>query len=65
MRRQSRGLSALQKLIVATGRLTGNTRHIDLLRFCSKLWMPMGKRIVLIGGGLFAVAMIEIVTAPQ
>ncbi len=55
----TRGLSALQKLIVATGRLTGITRHIDLLRFGSKFWMPMGKRIVLVGGGLVGLELAE------
>ena len=55
----TRGLSVLQKAMVGAGRLTGITRRVDLLRTLSKFWMPLGKRIVLIGGGLVGLELAE------
>ena len=33
----------------------GITRNIDMIRKMSKLWMPLGKRTVIVGGGLVGV----------
>jgi 2,4-dienoyl-CoA reductase (NADPH2) len=55
----SRGLSVLQRLMVTMGRLLGITRNTSLLRKMSKMYMPLGKRVVLIGGGLVGLELAE------
>ncbi len=55
----SRGLSALQRLMVWAAGLLGITRNTNLLRSMSKIYMPLGKRIVLIGGGLVGLELAE------
>jgi 2,4-dienoyl-CoA reductase (NADPH2) len=55
----SRGLSLLQRLMVRAAGLLGITRNTNLLRSMSKIYMPLGKRIVLIGGGLVGLELAE------
>ncbi|MCP5090257.1 MAG: FAD-dependent oxidoreductase [Gammaproteobacteria bacterium] len=55
----SRGLSLLQRLMVWGAGLLGITRNTNLLRSMSKIYMPLGKRIVLIGGGLVGLELAE------
>ena len=54
-----RGLKLYQRAMVATGRLLGITRRTRLLRSMSKLYMPLGSRVVLIGGGLVGLELAE------
>ena len=54
-----RGLGFGQRLLVRVGRTLGLTRRVDLLRRMSKLWMPLGRRIVLVGGGLVGLELAE------
>ncbi len=54
-----RGFPWHKRLMVSAARLTGITRNIDWLRTLSHVWMPLGKRIVLVGGGLVGVELAE------
>ena len=45
-------LSFFQRILVGMGRLVGATRDPAAVRKFSKLWMPMGKRVTIIGGSL-------------
>jgi 2,4-dienoyl-CoA reductase (NADPH2) len=45
-------LSLIQQLIIKVGRATQLLRNISALRFLSKIWMPIAKNIVVIGGDL-------------
>jgi 2,4-dienoyl-CoA reductase (NADPH2) len=55
----ARKLSHWQRLVVLTGRLTQLLRSITALRLLSRLWMPLSKRVVLIGGGLVGLELAE------
>ena len=55
----SRKLSALQRLLLASGRLLGLLRSVALMRTLSRLWMPVNKRVVIIGGGLVGLELAE------
>ncbi|MDH3336209.1 MAG: FAD-dependent oxidoreductase [Gammaproteobacteria bacterium] len=55
----SRGLSLLQRFLVWSAGVLGITRNIELLRRMSKFYMPLGKRVVLIGGGLVGLELAE------
>jgi pyruvate/2-oxoglutarate dehydrogenase complex dihydrolipoamide dehydrogenase (E3) component len=48
-----------QRAIVALGSVTRLTRDIDRVRRLTKLWMPIGKRVVILGGGLVGVELAE------
>jgi 2,4-dienoyl-CoA reductase-like NADH-dependent reductase (Old Yellow Enzyme family) len=52
-------LSAVQRLIMRTGRRLGLARRRDLARNLSRWWMPLGKRIVILGGGLVGLELAE------
>jgi 2,4-dienoyl-CoA reductase (NADPH2) len=52
-------LNLFQRLVVTMGRLSQLLRSISALRVLSKLWMPLSKRIVLIGGGLVGLELAE------
>jgi len=60
------GLGALEskvdrftRILLAGAALSRMTSNMDLVRQLSKIWMPLGKRIVFIGGGLVAVELAE------
>lgn len=55
----SRSLSSLGKLVVTTGRSLGLLNSADRIRSLSKTWMPVGKRVVVIGGGLVGLELAE------
>lgn len=52
-------LSVLQRLILNTGRLSQMLRNISMMRLLSKLWMPIAKEVVIIGGGLVGLELAE------
>jgi 2,4-dienoyl-CoA reductase-like NADH-dependent reductase (Old Yellow Enzyme family)/NADPH-dependent 2,4-dienoyl-CoA reductase/sulfur reductase-like enzyme len=52
-------LSLTSRLAVRAGRLTGVTNSPSKLRQASKAYMPMGKRIAVIGGGLVGAELAE------
>jgi len=45
--------------MVNSGRIFGLLGSITLVRVLSKVWMPVGKRVVLIGGGLVGLELAE------
>lgn len=47
------------RLAVRVGSLTGASRNIDLIREATRAWMPLGKRIVIIGGELVGLELAE------
>ncbi len=55
----NRSLSTFGKVIVATGRTIGLLNSVDRIRSLSKSWMPVGKRVVVIGGGLVGLELAE------
>jgi NADPH-dependent 2,4-dienoyl-CoA reductase/sulfur reductase-like enzyme len=55
----NRSLSAFGKVIVASGRAIGLLNSVDRIRSLSKTWMPVGKRVVVIGGGLVGLELAE------
>jgi 2,4-dienoyl-CoA reductase (NADPH2) len=52
-------LSLLQRGIVGVGGLLGVADHISRARALTRRWMPMGKRVAIIGGGLVGVELAE------
>jgi 2,4-dienoyl-CoA reductase (NADPH2) len=46
-------------LAMRMGRLTGITGRLEALRFGSKYWMPIGKRVVILGGELVGLELAE------
>ena len=52
-------LSLLQQLILNIGRASQLLRNISALRFLSKIWMPISKNIVVIGGDLVGLELAE------
>jgi 2,4-dienoyl-CoA reductase (NADPH2) len=52
-------MSALGKLAVGVGRLTGITNDPAKLREASRLYMPLGKRVTIVGGGLVGAELAE------
>jgi 2,4-dienoyl-CoA reductase (NADPH2) len=52
-------LPALQRLLLHAGRWSQLLRHIGLMRLLSKVWMPLSKDIVIIGGGLVGLELAE------
>ena len=51
--------SAFTRLAMKLGRLTGATGKLGLLRTGSKYWMPLGKKVVIIGGELVGLELAE------
>jgi len=45
-------LSLTQRTMMKAGSLSGATNSRDALKGLSKLWMPLGKQVVIVGGGL-------------
>jgi 2,4-dienoyl-CoA reductase-like NADH-dependent reductase (Old Yellow Enzyme family)/NADPH-dependent 2,4-dienoyl-CoA reductase/sulfur reductase-like enzyme len=52
-------LSVPQQLILRAGRLSQLLRNIGLMRVLSKLWMPITRDVVVIGGGLVGLELAE------
>ena len=52
-------LSLAQRTLMKAGSLTGATNSTDAIKQLSKLWMPLGKRVVIIGGGLVGLELAE------
>lgn len=52
-------MSALGKLAVGVGRLTGITEDPAKLREASRLYMPLGRRVTIVGGGLVGAELAE------
>ncbi len=55
----ARKLTLFQRLVLKMGQFSQLLRSISALRFLSKLWMPLSKRIVLVGGGLVGLELAE------
>ncbi len=55
----ARKLSLLQRLMMGAGKLLGITRSGALIRRFSHWWMPLGRRVVIAGGGLVGVELAE------
>ncbi|MFA7602073.1 MAG: FAD-dependent oxidoreductase [Novosphingobium sp.] len=51
--------SLVQRVAIGTARAVGMTRSVDLVRRASKLWMPIGDRVVIIGGELVGLELAE------
>ncbi len=51
--------SLAQRVAIGTARAVGMTRNPDLVRKASKLWMPVGDRVVIIGGELVGLELAE------
>ncbi len=54
-----RRLPFTKRLVVGAGRALGFLSSMDKVRNWSKRWMPIGKRVVVLGGGLVGVEMAE------
>lgn len=52
-------LSITQRTMMKAGSLSGATNSRDALQGLSKLWMPLGKNVVIIGGGLVGLELAE------
>jgi 2,4-dienoyl-CoA reductase-like NADH-dependent reductase (Old Yellow Enzyme family)/thioredoxin reductase len=52
-------LNLLQRFMMFCGGLLGITRSGELIRRLSHFWMPVGKRVAVIGGGLVGVELAE------
>ena len=55
----ARKLNFFQRLVVKMGQISQLLRSISALRVLSRFWMPLSKRIVLIGGGLVGLELAE------
>lgn len=55
----SKKLSLVGRLAVRAGRATGITGRPGLLREASKAYMPLGKQVVVVGGGLVGLELAE------
>lgn len=52
-------LGLISRLMVKIGQALGATRSIALVRAFSHLWMPVGERVVIVGGGLVGIELAE------
>ena len=52
-------LSLFQQLILKIGRISQLLRNVAVLRFLSKVWMPISKKIIIIGGDLVGLELAE------
>ncbi len=55
----ARKLSMLERVAVRAGRAVGLTSSPTRLREASRAWMPVGRRVVVIGGGLVGLELAE------
>jgi NADPH-dependent 2,4-dienoyl-CoA reductase/sulfur reductase-like enzyme len=54
-----RKLRPLQRLLLALYRLMPGLRRPERLRLLSRLWLPIGRRVAVVGGGLVGVELAE------
>ncbi|MEP3562666.1 MAG: FAD-dependent oxidoreductase [Marinobacter sp.] len=52
-------LSITQRTMMKAGSLSGATNSRDALQGLSKLWMPLGKNVTIVGGGLVGLELAE------
>ncbi|GAC13966.1 oxidoreductase [Aliiglaciecola lipolytica] len=52
-------LSLYQRVMVGCGNLFGLTKSVEALQRLSHIWMPLGKRVTIIGGGLVGLELAE------
>lgn len=52
-------LSMFSRLVLWAGKWSQALRSIPLMRFASKLWMPIADKVVIIGGGLVGLELAE------
>ncbi|MBW2289742.1 MAG: FAD-dependent oxidoreductase, partial [Deltaproteobacteria bacterium] len=48
-----------QRALLGAGRALGLSQHFDLARSLSRVWMPLGRRVAIVGGGLVGVELAE------
>jgi len=53
------GLPAFTRAVMSVARATGMTRSPALIRAASHVWLPLGKNIVIYGGGLVGIELAE------
>ncbi|GAA0795992.1 FAD-dependent oxidoreductase [Marinobacterium sediminicola] len=54
-----RKLSVTQRMMMKSGSLVGVTNSTEAMQSLSKLWMPLGKNVTIIGGGLVGLELAE------
>ncbi|WP_028300902.1 FAD-dependent oxidoreductase [Oceanospirillum beijerinckii] len=54
-----RKLSVTQRMMMKSGSLVGVTNSTDAMQHLSKLWMPLGKEVTIVGGGLVGLELAE------
>ncbi|WP_372760047.1 FAD-dependent oxidoreductase [Pseudoalteromonas sp.] len=52
-------LTVLQRLMLAAGNALGLTKQLSKLQRLSHLWMPLGKQVTIVGGGLVGLELAE------
>jgi len=52
-------LNRIYRLLLSAARMTQMLRSVKLLRFMSKIWMPIANEVVVIGGGLVGLELAE------
>ncbi len=60
---RARGVGPLARLALGAGRALGLTADPDRARRLSRLWLPLGKRVVVLGGGLVGCEIAEFLAA--
>ena len=58
-------LSFVQRAVIGAGRFVGATGDAALTRELSRRWMPLGRRVVIVGGGLVGVELAEFLSARE
>lgn len=58
-----RKLSLTQRTLMKAGNLIGVTDSTEAMQKLSRVWMPLGKRVIIIGGGLVGLELAEFLIA--
>ncbi|MCE0777665.1 oxidoreductase [Pseudomonas sp. NMI542_15] len=58
-----RKLSLTQRTLMKAGNLIGVTDSTDAMQKLSRVWMPLGKRVIIVGGGLVGLELAEFLIA--
>ena len=48
-----------QRVLLGAGRALGLSQHFGLARSLSRVWMPLGRRVAIVGGGLVGIELAE------